>query len=45
MTTKHTSSIVYERMCINERIIMTRCHTHKDVVDTMCLIRVITPVV
>ena len=38
MTTKHTSSIVHEYMCINERISMKRCLTCRDVVDTMCLV-------
>ena len=38
MRTKHTSSIVLECTCINERISVIKYHTRKDVVDTMCLI-------
>ena len=42
MTTKQTSSIVHEYMCINERIHIKRCLMHRDVVDTMFSNKVLT---
>ena len=43
MTTKHTSFIVHEYMCINERISIMRFLMYVDVVDTMCSNKVLTP--